>query len=653
VSVLRSGPQSAPALDAVAAELTATWSRPRGLIGWVTSTDHKEIGLRFIVTAFGFFALGGVLAFFMRLQLARPANHVLGPDLYDQFFTTHGTSMMFLFAVPVMEGMGLYFVPLMIGTRNVAFPRLINFSWWTYLFAGLLLYVALALNAGPDAGWFAYTPLSGAAFSPGKRVDVWCQMITIVEMSTIGAAIAILVTILRQRAPGMSLDRIPLFVWAQLVTAFMIVFAMPAVQLATTLLGMDRLSTLDTHFFDVPQGGDAMLWQHLFWYFGHPEVYIVFLPAAGFVSEILPAFTRRPNFAYPISAAALVATGFIAFGVWAHHMFATPLPEISRTIFSGTSLLVVVPGAAQIFAWVGSLFGGRIRLATPMLWVLGFLFTFVIGGMTGVMLASASLDTQLHDTFFVVAHLHYVLIGGGVFPLFGALHFWFPKWTGRRLDERLGRWQFATFFVGFHTAFFPMHVLGLEGMPRRVYTYLPETGWGPLNLLATAGATLLAISVVLFAVNVLRSLRHVEPAGDDPWAAPGLEWSIPSPPPVYGFRNLPVVHGRSARWDAPDDPAVVTGLSTTEREVLVTTVNDAVPHHRFHVSDESPWPFVLALVVAATFTGLIFDARAAVIGVVLGVLVLTAWFWPTHEPEPIVHPALVPDRPRSPEEELA
>jgi heme/copper-type cytochrome/quinol oxidase subunit 1 len=325
----------------------------------------------------------------------------------------------------------------------------------------------------------------------------------------------------------MSLDRMPLFVWAQLVTAVMVVFAMPAVQLATTLLSFDRLAYVNTHFFNTAEGGDTLLWQHLFWYFGHPEVYIVFLPATGFISEILPAFTRRQSFGYPISVAALVATGFIAFGVWAHHMFATPLPEVSRVVFTGTSLLIVIPGGAQIFCWVASLFGARLQMRTPMLWVLGFLATFVIGGMTGVMLASSSLDLQLHDTYFVVAHLHYVLIGGGVFPLFGAIQYWFPKWTGRMLDERLGKWHFGLMFTGFHLAFFPMHVLGLEGMPRRVYTYLPETGWGRLNLLATVGAILIAASVVVFVVNVVRSLRRGAEAGDDPWRAPGLDPGAP------------------------------------------------------------------------------------------------------------------------------
>jgi cytochrome c oxidase subunit I len=623
--------------DAAHDELRRTWQRRPGALGWLMSTDHKEIGLRFIVTAFIFFVLGGVLALIMRLQLARPGNHLVGPDTYNQLFTVHGTSMMFLFAVPIMEGFGLYLVPLMVGTRTVAFPRLLNFGYWLFVISGSLLYVSLALNMAPDAGWFAYVPLAGPAFSAGKRIDVWAQMITLVEISTIVGAVEIITTVLKQRAPGMAVHRIPLFVWSQVVTSFMIIFAMPAVQLATTLLGMDRLTHLNTHFFNAAEGGDALLWQHMFWYFGHPEVYIIFLPASGFVSEILATFTRRRTFGYPALVLSLIATAFLGFGVWVHHMFATPLPEMSRNIFSASSMSIVVPGALQIFCWTATLWAGRMHFRTPLLFVLGFLATFVIGGLTGVMLASASMDLQLHDTFFVVAHLHYVLIGGAVFPLFGAFYYWFPKFTGRMLGERLGRWNFALFFIGFNLAFFPMHQLGLAGMPRRVYTYPPEAGWGALNLLATAGAVLLAISVLLFIVNVVRSLKRGAAAGANPWGAGTLEWATASPPPRYNFLNLPTVRGRYPQWEDPDAQPVVIGLSTTHREVLVTSAHDAAPESRFHVAEDSPWSVVTAIVVGGTFIGLIFHPMAVVVGIAAGIPVASAWFWPSHEPDPIRH----------------
>ena len=626
------------ARDLDLAKLEHTWSRPRGLYGFLASTDHKEIGLRFIVTALAFFALGGILAVAMRLQLARPGNGMIGPDLYDQIFTVHGTTMMFLFAVPVMEGMGLYLVPLMVGTRNVSFPRLMNFGYWVFLFAGLFLYVSFVLDVGPDVGWFAYVPLSGPEFGAGKRVDVWCQMITIVEFSSIVGAIEIITTVLKQRAPGMSLDRIPLFVWAQLVTSGMILFAMPAVQLSTTMLSLDRLTKVGTHFFNPAEGGDALLWQHLFWFFAHPEVYIIFLPAMGFVSPILSTFTRRPTFGYTALVLSLLSTAFIGFGVWVHHMFATPLPEVGQGLFTAASMSIAVPTAIQIFCWIATLWGGRLRLTAPMGFVLAFFPIFILGGLTGVMLASMSLDTQVHDTYFVVAHLHYVLIGGAVFPLLGGITYWFPKFTGRLMSERLGWWSLGLLFAGFNLTFFPMHVLGLEGMPRRVYTYQAETGWGDMNLLATIGGGVLAVGVLLFVLNLIVSARRGLLAGDDPWGGGTLEWATESPPPCYNFRHPPTVQGRDPMWENPPDAPVVTGLSVDAREVLITTAHDARPDHRYHLSGESLWPFLTAIVLAGSFIGLAFHPMAAVIGAVLGIVTVSGWFWPTHEPEPIRTP---------------
>jgi cytochrome c oxidase subunit I+III len=619
--------------------LERVWGRRPGLLGWLITTNHKDIGLRYIVTAFIFFLFAGVLALLMRIQLARPQNTFLDPDLYNQLFTTHGTAMMFLFAVPVMEGMGLYLVPLMVGTRNVSFPRLLNFSYYVYLFAGLILFIGLLLNVGPDQGWFSYVPLAGPEFGPGKRVDLWSQVVTLVEISSLAGAVEIITTVFKQRAPGMALNRIPLFVWSQVVTSFMIIFAMPAVMLSSTMLALDRMPNVNTHFFNQAEGGDALLWQHLFWFFAHPEVYIIFLPASGFLSDILSVFTRRPVFGYTALVLALIATAFIGFGVWVHHMFATPLPELGQGLFTASSLMIVIPNGVQIFCWTATLCGGKIRLKTPMLFGLGFFATFLIGGLTGVILASVSIDRQVHDTFFVVAHLHYVLIGGAIFPLFGGFYLWFPKWTGRMLSESLGSLNFWLMFIGFHLTFFPMHQLGLLGMPRRVYTYVAETGWQDLNVAATCGGVLLTFGVLTFIVNVLWSRRRGLVAGDDPWGGPTLEWATSSPPPAYNFRHPPTVRSLHPLWEDPPDTPVITGLSTEAREVLITTTHDAAPDHRYHMAADSLWPLILALITAGSFIGFIFHPAAFPIGVTLVLVSLAFWFWPTKEPQPIYHPS--------------
>src|ERR1044072_3358656 len=523
-------------------EREKTWARPRRVCGWFTDTDHKAIAKRYIVTAFVFFLLGGIEAALMRIQLAFPENHFLNPDRYNQIFTTHGTTMMFLFAVPIMTAFGIYFVPLMVGARDVAFPRLNVYGYFVYLIGGLLLYTGFFMNTGPDAGWFAYVPLSGPAYSPGKRVDIWAQMITFTEISALVGAVIVIGTAFKMRAPGMSLNRIPLFVWAHIVTAFMIIFAMPAVMLASSFLASDRL--IDTHFFNPAEGGDAILYQHLFWFFGHPEVYIIFIPALGFISPIIVTFARRKIFGYVALVLSLISTGFIGFGLWVHHMFATPIPQMGQSFFTAASMMIAIPSGVQIFCWIATLWGSKLNLKTPLLFVLGFFAIFVLGGLTGLMLASVPLDLQIHDTFLVVAHLHYALICGSVFPLFGAFYYWFPKWTGRMLSERAGHLNFWLMFVGFNLVFFPMHQLGLNGMPRRVYTYLPETGWGTLNLVASISAFILASCVLVFIINVFWARAAGAVAGDNPWAADSLEWGNTSPPPNYNFHNLPAVEGR-------------------------------------------------------------------------------------------------------------
>ena len=608
------------------AALEVTWRERPGVIGWLSSVDHKSVGKRYLITAVVFLLLGGIEAGLMRMQLARPENSLIGPDLYNQIFTMHGTTMMFLFAVPVMNAMGVYLVPLMVGARNISFPRLNAFGYWTYLIGGLLLYTAFFMNSGPDAGWFSYVPLSGPEFSPGKRVDVWAQTVTFTEIASLSAAVCIIVTILKHRAPGMSLGRIPLFVWAQLVVSMMIIFAMPSVATASLFLAMDRL--VDTHFFNPAEGGDPLLWQHLFWFFGHPEVYIIFLPAMGMVSAVIATFARRPVFGYPVVVLATIGTGFIGFGVWVHHMFATPVPQLGQSFFTGTSMLITVFTAAQIFCWIATLWMGRPVWKTPLLFLIGFVITFVIGGMTGVMIAAIPFDLQAHDTYFIVAHLHYVLIGGAVMPLFAAFYYWFPKITGRMLNETAGRWHFWLFAIGVNVTFFPMHFLGLQGMTRRVYTYLAEMGWGELNLLATLGAVTTVIGMVIFVLNVLTSSRRGAVAGSDPWLGETLEWATASPPPAYNFAHIPIVSSRSPMWAEGPELQGASGLRSDVREVLVTTLLDAEPDSRHDDPDPTMSPLIAAMAVGVMFIVSIFTPWGMVIGTALLFLALGFWFYP-------------------------
>jgi cytochrome c oxidase subunit I len=628
MSAERSYPQRDTALTREDLEfrLCRIWGTRRGLWGFLTTVDHKKIALRYIVTAFAFLAMGGIAAAIMRLQLSRPENRLVTPDFYNQLFTMHGSTMMFLFAVPVMEAFAVYLVPLMVGTRNVAFPRLNAFSYWVYLFGGVMLWAAFALNEGPDVGWFAYVPLSGPVYGIGKRPDIWAQMITYTELSGLAVAVEIVVTTFKMRAPGMTLERIPLFVWASLVTAFMILFAMPAVMVSSTMLILDRL--VGTHFFDVSTGGDVLLWQHLFWFFGHPEVYFIFIPATGMVSAILPTFVGRPMFGHLLVVLALIATGFLSFGLWVHHMFATGLPRLGESFFTASSMAIAIPAGLQIFCWLATLWGGRAQFKTPLLFALGFIVVFVIGGLSGVMVASVPIDTQVHDTYFVVAHFHYVLIGGAVFPLIGASYYWFPKATGRMLNETAGRWNFWIAFAAFNLTFFPMHILGLQGMPRRIYTYTPDMPWASLNLVSTIGAFLFAATFILLLVNMIVSYRRGDVAGDNPWGAPTLEWATSSPPPPQNFSHIPIVSSREPLWTEAERTPVVTGLRADRREVLVTTATEAEPDMLESSPQPSIWPFVSAMVVSITLLASIFTAWAIVAGAVPIAVALTLWFWP-------------------------
>jgi cytochrome c oxidase subunit I len=623
--------------EALHHRLLKTWGRPPGLVGWLSTTDHKEVGRRYLVTAFAFLVLGGLLAIAMRLQLAKPDSGLIDPDRYNQIFTMHGTTMMFLFAVPVMDAMGIFLVPLMIGTRGIAFPRLHAFSFFMYLFGGVFLWVAFVMDVGPDVGWFAYTPLSGPEYSPGKRADVWAQMVTFTEVAALAVAVSTTATILKQRAPGMTLARMPLFVWAILIMSLMVIFSMPSIALASGMLMADRL--VGTQFFNPYENGDSLLWQHLFWFFGHPEVYIIFVPATGFVSEMVQTFSRRPVFGYPAVVLALLGNGLLAFGLWVHHMFATGLPRLGYAFYTAASMSVAIPAGVQIFCWIATIWDGKPVFRVPMLWVIGFIVTFVMGGLTGVMLASVPLDLQLHDTFFVVAHFHYVLIGGAVFPLLGALTYWWPKFTGRLMGEGVGKIAFALTFIGFHTAFFPMHFLGLMGMPRRVYTYPETMGWQTLNMIATVGALIMALGVLVFLASALWSLKRGERAGPNPWDAPGLEWATLSPPAPYNFAHIPVATGRTPLWENRDGLPVVTGLRVDERELLLTRVIDAEPDLREPSPKPSIWPCISAIVTGITFVGTVFTPWGLVWGALPIGAVLTMWFWPKEggvTPEPVI-----------------
>jgi cytochrome c oxidase subunit 1 len=621
----------------LAARLDASWGRPPGFLGWLATVDHKEIGRRYIVTALIFLALGGTLALAMRLQLAQPDSNLISAQRYNELFTMHGSTMMFLFAVPVMEGVAVYMIPLMLGTRSTAFPRLNAFSYFMYLFGGLMLWGAFLLNIGPDIGWFAYTPLSGPQFSPGKRADVWAQMITFTEVSALAAAVVLITTILKCRAPGMTLARMPLYAWAMLVVAVMIVFSMPAIALASSMLISDRL--VGTNFFNAWEHGDNLLWQHLFWFFGHPEVYIIFLPATGFVSVMVETFCRRPVFAYPVVVLALVSTGILSFGLWVHHMFATGLPRVGYSFYTAASMTIAIPTGLQIFCWLATMWEGRPRFEVPMLYVVGFIVTFVIGGLSGVIIASVPLDLELHDTYFIVAHFHYVLIGGAVFPLIGALTYWFPKITGRMMSDTLGKIGFWTIFLGFQLTFFPMHFAGLLGMPRRVYTYPAGLGLELPNLLSSIGAFAVAAAVLMFVANSLFSYFRGPLAPANPWDAASLEWATSSPPPVYNFEHIPVVESRTPLWDETGELPVVTGLRVDEKEILMTTVVAATPDLREPIPEPSVWPLISAMAVGVLFISSIFSPWAVAVGAVPAAIALTAWFWPKEmkrHPEPVI-----------------
>lgn len=528
---------------------------------WVTTVDHKKLGLMYIMYALFFFVVAGTEAMLIRLQLAFPNNHFLSPQVFNQLFTMHGTTMVFLMGMPLIFGFANYLVPLMIGARDLAFPRLNAFGLWLSVFGGLILYFSLIGGMGmsgagsaPDVGWFAYAPLTGKAFSRGHSTDYWTIGILIGGFGSIATSCNIITTIICMRCKGMTLMKMPLLVWLNLVMCGMVVFAVGPLTAAQVMLLLDRY--LGAHFFDTQAGGSAVLWQHFFWIFGHPEVYILMIPGFAFASEIIPVFSRKAIFGYPAMVGAIVGIAFVSFGVWAHHMFTVGMSSVGNTFFAISSMLVAVPTGIKIFNWIGTMWGGKIRFGTPMLFCIAFLFQFLIAGLTGVMLAVAPFNWQLSDSYFVVAHFHFVLVGSLVFTVFGAIYYWFPKATGKMLSEKLGKWHFWLFVIGFHMTFDTMHIPGLLGMPRRVYTYEAGRGWDTLNLICTIGAAIQGIAVLFFLFNVISSLWKGKRAGNDPWDAWTLEWSTTSPPPEYNFATLPVVKSRRPLWDLkhPDDP---------------------------------------------------------------------------------------------------
>jgi cytochrome c oxidase subunit I len=528
---------------------------------WLTTVDHKKIGLMYITYALVFLVIAGVEAILMRIQLAVPNNHFVSPRAFNQLFTMHGTTMIFFVAMPILFGFGNYLVPLMIGARDMAFPRLNAFSFWISAFGGMLLYFSYfggsglyAAGSAPDVGWFAYAPLTAKVFSPGHSTDYWTLAIFLSGVGSIGTALNIATTILCMRCKGMKLSRMPLLPWLYLVMSGLVFVAVSPLTAAQIMLTLDRY--LGAHFFDTQAGGSAVLWMHFFWIFGHPEVYILVLPAFAFVNEIVPVFSRKAMFGYPAMVAASVAIGFISLSVWAHHMFTVGLGAAGNTFFVFATMVISVPTGIKIFNWLATIWGGKVIFAVPMMFCVGFLFQFLIAGLTGIMLGAAPFDWQLGNSYFVVAHFHYVIVGGILFALFGAFYYWYPKVTGRMMSETLGKWHFWLFLIGFHLTFDFMHVPGLLGMPRRIYTYEAGRGWEMWNLIVGIGAIFQVAGILFFVYNLVSSYFHGKEAGHDPWDAWTLEWATTSPPPVYNFAVEPTVNSRRPLWDLkhPEDP---------------------------------------------------------------------------------------------------
>jgi cytochrome c oxidase subunit I+III len=619
------------------ARLERIWDEPGGVVGWITTTNHKRIGLLYLFTTIVFFAFGGAEALLVRTQLITPHNGLLTPEGFNQVMTMHGVTMIFFFIIPTSTGaFGNYLLPLMIGARDMAFPRLNAFSYWAFLGSGIFLYAGVFTGHGPNAGWFDYVPLASRDYDPGSNIDFYALALIFNAISSTAASINFIVTIFRLRAPGMSLNRMPLFTYAFLAVSFALLFALPALTVDCIFLELDR--RLGFHFFDSAHGGTPLLWQHLFWIFGHPEVYIIILPAFGIATSIIPTFTRRRMIAFPLVALAEILVAFIGFGVWAHHMFSDGLATITTVYFAAASMMVVIPSAIQIFAWLMTFVSGRPRFSTPLLWITGFIIYFILGGLSGIMFAAIPFDQQLTDSYFVVAHFHFIIFGAAVFPLIGGAYYWFPKVAGKLYDERLGRLSFWLTFVGTGLTFFPMHIVGLLGMPRRVYTYPSSLGWGPYNLIESIGSYLIAAGLLLVVANLAWGWFRGLLAGNDPWGGATLEWSTTSPPPEFNYAVIPRVRSAYPMWDvedrAEDARRVERGELLLDEGHLTpaTTWLDAELDEVIDMPSQSIWPFMSGVALLLVFA-MLLGGHVFALCVCLGLLALTVVGWHAREPQ--------------------
>jgi cytochrome c oxidase subunit 1 len=558
-----------------------------GLISWLTTVDHKKIGFLYGIFALFFFLVGGFEALLIRLQLMTPNGTVLTAQQYNTMFTMHGTTMIFLAIMPLSAAFFNFIMPLQIGARDVAFPRLNAFSLWTFVAGAIILNLGWFMSAGaPDAGWTGYAPLTSKAYTPDHSVDMWIMGLQLLGVASIAASLNFIVTIINMRAPGMTMMRLPVFTWMTLITAFLIVLSFPFITVALVEIMMDRL--FGTSFFEVSGGGMPILWQHLFWVFGHPEVYILILPAMGIISEILPTFSRKPLFGYPIVVFSGASIGFLGFSVWSHHMFTTGMGTVATAAFSLATMAIAVPTGVKIFNWIGTLWGGHISMRTPMMFALGFVWMFMIGGFSGVMHSAAPADAQQQDSYFVIAHFHYVLIGGSMFALLAGIHFWFPLMFGRKIGEFWGKLSFWVIFAGFNITFFPMHFLGLNGMPRRTFTYDGNLGWNSANYIATIGALILGVGIFIYFAVMVYTYFKGEKVGKDVWDARTLEWSLPNPPPEYNYRVIPTVHARDAFWYMKQNQEQIAKEDATHAK-------EEAAHGGIHMPHQSIYPFVASL----------------------------------------------------------